>query len=78
MRDRIVEVTGFDLEVRSRGGGEGEHDQTGFIGDGFSRRDQIGDGFLRRDQTSGAVGWGLDLGFTSDSSLCSLAWAWRE
>ena len=28
-------ATGFDLEVRSQGGGEGEHDQTRFIGDGF-------------------------------------------
>ena len=32
---RAVEATGFDLEVRSQGGGEGEHDQTRFIGDGF-------------------------------------------
>ena len=28
-------MTGFDIEVRSRSGGEGEHNQTGFIGDGF-------------------------------------------
>ena len=47
----------------------GEHDQTGFIGDGFSRRDQIGDGFSRRDQIGGVVGRGLDLGFLGDSSL---------
>ena len=29
------EVTGFDIEVRSCNRGEGEHDQTRFIGDGF-------------------------------------------
>ena len=34
-RGRAAEATGFDLEARSQGGGEGEHDQTGFIGDGF-------------------------------------------
>ena len=28
-------MIGFDLEVRSHGGGKGEHDQTGFIGDAF-------------------------------------------
>ena len=33
----MAEATGFDLEARSRSGGEGkgEHDQIGFIGDGF-------------------------------------------
>ena len=41
-------------------------------------RDQIGNGFEQRDQTNGAVGRGLDLGFTDDSSLCPSAWAWRE
>ena len=30
-----MEATGFSLEARSQGGGESEHDQTGFIGDGF-------------------------------------------
>ena len=34
-RDCAAEATGFDLEARLRGGGEGEHDQTEFIGDGF-------------------------------------------
>ena len=48
------------------------------IGDGFERRDQTGDGFERRDQTSRAVGRGLDLGFTGNSSLHPLAWAWCE
>ena len=42
------------------------------------RRDQIGDGFELRNQTDGAVGRGLDLGFTSDSSLRPSAWTWRE
>ena len=41
-------------------------------------RDQISDGFERRDQTDGAVGRGLDLGFTGNSSLRPSAWAWRE
>ena len=31
--------------------------------------DQIGDGFEWCDQTGRAMGRGLDLGFTSDSSL---------
>ena len=39
-----MEATGFDLEARSQGGGEGkgEHDQTRFIRDGFeaARSDQ--------------------------------------
>ena len=30
-----MEATGFSLEARLQGGGESEHDQTGFIGDGF-------------------------------------------
>ena len=34
-RDRAAEVTGLDLEARSRGGGEGEHDLIVDIGDGF-------------------------------------------
>ena len=34
-QDRAAEVIGFDLEARSHGGGEDEHDQNGFIGDGF-------------------------------------------
>ena len=41
-------------------------------------RDQIGNGFEQHDQTDGAVGRGLDLGFTGDSSLRPSAWAWRE
>ena len=41
-------------------------------------RDQINDEFEQRDQTNGAVGRGLDLGFTGDSSLRPSAWAWRE
>ncbi|KAL0013926.1 hypothetical protein SO802_000995 [Lithocarpus litseifolius] len=39
------------------------------------RHDQISDRFERCDQTGGAMGRGLDLGFTGDSSP---AWAWRE
>ena len=42
------------------------------------RRDQISDGFEQCDQTGRAVGQGLDLGFTGDSSLRPSAWAWRE
>ena len=42
------------------------------------RRDQIGDGFELRNQTDRAVGRGLDLGFTGDSSLRPSAWTWRE
>ena len=42
------------------------------------RHNQIGDGFERCDQTGGAMGRGLDLGFTGDSSLRPSAWAWRE
>ena len=42
------------------------------------RCDQIGYGFKRCDQTGGAMGRGLDLGFTSNSSLHPSAWAWRE
>ena len=64
----MAKATGFDLEVRSQGGGEGEHDQTGFIGDGFERH----------DLTGRAMGRGLDLGFTGDISLRPSAWAWRE
>ena len=45
---------------------------------GLRRRDQIDDGFSWRDQTGGAMGRGLDLGFTSDSSLRPSAWAWCE
>ena len=41
-------------------------------------RDKIGNGFEQRDQTDGAMGRGLDLGFTGDSSLHPSAWAWRE
>ena len=41
------EATGFDIEVRSRNGGEGEHNQTRIIGDGFEHNQTriIGDGF---------------------------------
>ena len=42
------------------------------------RCDQIGDGFERHDQIDGAMGRGLDLGFTGNSSLHPSAWAWRE
>ena len=40
---------------------------------GLRWRDQIGNGFERRDQIGGAVGWGLDLGFTGNTSLCPSA-----
>ena len=45
-RDHAAEATRFYLKVRSRGGGVGKHDQTGFIGDGFeaARSDRRGCG----------------------------------
>ena len=48
-------------------------------GEGDTIRPGSSEMSLRRwDQTGGAVGRGLDLGFTGDSSLRPSAWAWRE
>ena len=74
----------MEVKARSRGGAKASTIRPGSSEMGLStmeelrQRDQISDGFERRNQTGKAVGRGLDLGFTGDSSLCPLGWAWRE
>ena len=74
----------MEVKARSRGGEKASTIRTGSSEMGLStmeelrQRDQISDGFEWRNQTGKAVGRGLDLGFTGDSSLRPSAWAWCE